>query len=283
MRIARMLQVIAAGARERLWIADAYFVAGPTLNQALMSAACDGVDVRLLLPATNDVPIVATISRSGYRELLEAGVRIFEYGGLMMHAKTSVADGWSSRIGSTNLNVTGLLTDWELDVVVEGASFGAEMEAMFEQDLADSREMLLGGTGRRPRARAQQAMPRPRHRSSPGPPGSGSSGSAPRALATAARASGAAFSGTRAELERYERSAGAALSGGLLAGAVVATRFPRLVAWPLAAAAGLVGPSGLSRVLARPKRARPSTDHPSRRGGDRRRARPRSGRYSSEA
>ena len=57
MRIARMLQLVAAGARERLWIADAYFMAGPTLNQALMSAARDRVDVRVLLPATNDVPL----------------------------------------------------------------------------------------------------------------------------------------------------------------------------------------------------------------------------------
>src|ERR671916_906309 len=110
-------------------------MAGPMLNQALVSAASDGVDVRLLLPATNDVPLVGAISRSGYRQLLEAGVRIFEYGGLMMHAKTSVADGWSSRVGSTNMNITGLLTDWELDVVVEGRAFGAAMDEMFEGDL----------------------------------------------------------------------------------------------------------------------------------------------------
>jgi len=71
-----------------------------------MSAARDGVDVRLLLPATNDLPIVSMVSRAGYRELLESGVRIFEYGGPMMHAKTTVADGWSSRVGSTNMNVT---------------------------------------------------------------------------------------------------------------------------------------------------------------------------------
>ena len=111
MRFFRLLQVIAGGATERLWIADAYFVAGPTLNPTLMSTARDGVDVRLLLPATNDVRVIGVLSRAGYRQLLEAGVRIFEYGGLMMHAKTSVADGWSSRLGSSNLDVSGLLTD----------------------------------------------------------------------------------------------------------------------------------------------------------------------------
>jgi cardiolipin synthase A/B len=255
MRIARLLQLTAAGASERLWIADAYFIAGPTLKQALMSAARDGVDVRLLLPATNDVPLVSTISRAGYRELLESGVRIFEYGGLMMHAKTSVADGWSSRVGSTNLNITGLLTDWELDVVVESERFGAEMERMFEDDLADSREMLLGGSARRPRAEPERHIARARRRSAPGPPGTGSSGSGPRALATAARAGGAALRVGGADLERYERTAGAALSGGLLGAAALGARYPRALAWPLASVAGLVGASGLRRVLRRPARS----------------------------
>jgi len=263
MRIARMLQIVAAGARERLWLADAYFMAGPTLNQALMSAARDGVDVRLLLPATNDVPLVGAVSRAGYRQLLESGVRIFEYGGLMMHAKTGVADGRSSRVGSTNLNVTGLLTDWEIDVVVEGEHFGAQMEDMYEQDLADSREMLLEGTGRRSKARPERHIARPRRRSSSGPPGSGSSGSGPRAIATAARSSSAVFRGSRDDLQRHERTAGAALSGGLLGMAALAARFPRVITWPLAAAGGLVGASGLARILRSHKLAERHVETPS--------------------
>jgi cardiolipin synthase len=249
MRIARMLQLLTTAAIERLWIADAYFMAGPGLNQALMSAARDGVDVRLLLPATSDLPMVSTISRAGYRQLLEAGVRIFEYGGLMMHAKTTVADGWSSRIGSTNLNVTGLLTDWEIDLVVQGRSFGAKMEEMFEEDLADSREIRLGGTARRPRAEPQRHVAPARRRVPIGSGGSGSSGSGSRAFATAARASGAAFHGGREELQRYERTAGITVSSGLLATAFLGARFTRLLAWPLAAASGLVGAAGLLKTL----------------------------------
>ncbi len=249
MRIARMLQLLTAATRERLWIADAYFMAGPDLNQALMSAARDGVDVRLLLPATNDLPLVGTISRAGYRQLLESGVRIFEYGGLMMHAKTTVADGWSSRVGSTNLNVTGLLTDWEIDLVVEGRSFGAKMEEMFEEDLADSREIRLGGTARRPKPEPERRIAPARRRLPVGSGGSGSSGSGSRAIATAARASGAAFRGGREDLQRYERTAGITVSAGLLGTALLGTRFPRLLAWPLAAASGLVGAAGLLRTL----------------------------------
>jgi phosphatidylserine/phosphatidylglycerophosphate/cardiolipin synthase-like enzyme len=90
-RVLRTLEVLLATADRRMWIADAYFLSAPT--QALISAARDGVDVRILLPATNDVRWVGALSRAGYRPLLEAGVRIFEYGGPMMHAKTHVVDG----------------------------------------------------------------------------------------------------------------------------------------------------------------------------------------------
>jgi cardiolipin synthase len=111
-RVLRTLEVLLATADKRMWISDAYFLSAPTLNQALISAARDGVDVRILLPATNDVRWVGALSRAGYRPLLEEGVRIFEYGGPMMHAKTHVVDGKFSRVGSTNLNVSGLLANW---------------------------------------------------------------------------------------------------------------------------------------------------------------------------
>ena len=90
-------------ARQRIWITDAYFVAPRSLSEALGSAARDGVDVRILVPAHNNWPIVGSISRGGYRALLEAGVRIFEWQGPMIHAKTSVVDGVWSTIGSLNV------------------------------------------------------------------------------------------------------------------------------------------------------------------------------------
>lgn len=248
MRIARLLQVLTAGVRDRLWIADAYFLAGPNLNQALMSAARDGVDVRLLLPATNDLPLVGTISRTGYRQLLEAGVSIHEYGGLMMHAKTTVADGWWSRVGSTNLNVTGLLTDWEIDLVVEDPGFGKKMERMFEEDLADAREIRLGGTSRRPRPEPARPMEKAERRTK-----GGSSGSGARAVATAARAGGAALTTGGPMLERHERTVGAAVGGALLGVSLLSARFPRLLAWPLAAAGGLVGAAALFRAVRPPQ------------------------------
>jgi len=247
MRVSRMLQIVSAGARERLWIADAYFLAGPHLYQALMSAARDGVDVRLLLPATNNLPIVSAMSRGSYRQLLEAGVQIFEYGGLMMHAKTSVVDGWSSRIGSTNLNPTGLL-NWEIDLIAEGRSFGAEMEEMFEEDLADSLPVRLDGFGR-PKGEQRRRTPS-KIRSTLGSEGSGS-----RVAATAAR-TGAAMIRGEEELRGYERTVAVTTSAGLLGVTLLGVRFPRSLAWPVAAATGLVGASGLLRSLRRRSPAR---------------------------
>ena len=81
MRMLGVLQLALASARSRLWIADAYFLAIPSLRETLIVAARAGVDVRILLPATNDLPVVGALSRAGYRPFLDAGVRIWEYAG----------------------------------------------------------------------------------------------------------------------------------------------------------------------------------------------------------
>ena len=101
----RVDQLVAALARDRLWLTDAYFAGTTTYVQALKAAAKDGVDVRLLLPNGTDIPILRPLSRAGYRPLLEAGVRVFEWNGTMLHAKTAVADGRWARVGSTMLNI----------------------------------------------------------------------------------------------------------------------------------------------------------------------------------
>jgi cardiolipin synthase A/B len=93
MRTLRMLELLTAGVEKRLWVTDAYFLSMPILTQSLMATARDGVDVRVMVPATNDIAWIGRASRAGYQQFLEAGVRIFEYGGPMIHAKTVVADG----------------------------------------------------------------------------------------------------------------------------------------------------------------------------------------------
>ncbi len=139
----RLDQLIAASARETLWLTDAYFAGTTPYVQALRTAAMDDVDVRLLVPRATDIPVVRAISRAGYRPLLEAGVRIFEWNGTMLHAKTAVADGKWARVGSTNLNLSSWIGNWELDVVVEDKRFAEGMEELYLQDLENATEVVL--------------------------------------------------------------------------------------------------------------------------------------------
>src|SRR5262245_5882619 len=139
----RLDQVIAAAARETLWLTDAYFAGTTPYIQALSAASRDGVDVRLLVPQATDIPVMRALSRSTYRPLLESGVRVYEWNGPMIHAKTAVADGRWARIGSTNLNPASWVNNWELDVVIEDPRIGEEMEQMFLEDLENATEMVL--------------------------------------------------------------------------------------------------------------------------------------------
>jgi cardiolipin synthase len=99
--------------------------------QALCAASLDGVDVRLLVPSSSDILFISPLSRASYRPLLEAGVRVFEWNGSMIHAKTAVADGRWARVGSSNLNLASWISNYELDIAVENTEFAESMEAMY--------------------------------------------------------------------------------------------------------------------------------------------------------
>lgn len=143
LRISRALQIQAISARRSIWIATAYFTPSPSDVEALNGAARDGVDVRILLPSRNDHPWVSLLARRYYRRLLTNGVRIWEWQGEMMHAKSSVVDGRWVRVGSTDFNPLGVAINYELDAVIEDAKLGKEAERMFLADLDDSREVTL--------------------------------------------------------------------------------------------------------------------------------------------
>ncbi len=140
-RAYRVIELLAAGSVERLWITDAYLVAPPRLFQALRDSARDGVDVRLLVPGSSDLPLIRNLSRIGYRDLLRSGVRIYEWDGPMLHAKTIVCDDRWVRIGSSNLNPSSLFGNYELDVLIEDTPLAETMEAQFRRDVARSREV----------------------------------------------------------------------------------------------------------------------------------------------
>lgn len=223
----RLDQLIAAMARRTLWLTDAYFVGIAPYVQALRAAAMDGVDVRLLVPGASDLPVISPLSRAGYRPLLEAGIRVFEWNGPMLHAKTAVADGRWARVGSSNLNLSSWISNYELDIAVEDERFAAAMEVMYEDDLANATEIVLSS-----RNRVQLTAPR-RHRRSRG-------GSASRAAAGALRLSntvGAAITSRRV-LGPAEAGTMTGFAVALLAFAALAVLWPWLITIPLALLAG---------------------------------------------
>ena len=160
MRASRATDLLLAGAAEKVWLTDAYLVAPRAIYQAMIDAARGGLDIRLLVPGTSDLTNLQNLTRVGYRDLLASGVRIFEWRGPMLHAKTMVVDGRWSRIGSTNLNFSSLLANYELDVLVDDAELGQAMEAQFRRDLDRSVEIGLGEPkGRRSRRKLAKVSP----------------------------------------------------------------------------------------------------------------------------
>lgn len=222
----RLDHLVSALARKRLWLTDAYFAGTAAYVQALMAAARDGVDVRLLVPNGTDIPLLRPVTRVGYRPLLEAGVRLFEWNGTMLHAKSAVADGHWARVGSTNLNIASWLGNYELDAVVEDELFARAMEETYLRDLENSTEVVLERRKVRPRGG--------RRRRRPVMTSGGGSGS--RAAAGAVRIGntlGAAFTNRRV-LEPVEARLLAGSGAILLALAVLLAFFPRVLTYPLA-------------------------------------------------
>jgi cardiolipin synthase len=253
--VLRLDQLVAAGARERLWLTDAYFVGVTPYVHALCGAARDGVDVRLLVPGASDVPIVSRLSRAGYRSLLEARVRVFEWNGTMLHAKTAIADDRWARVGSTNLNFASFLANYELDVAIEDEAIVDEMARMYEADLACATEIVLGRRFRVSRMRPAVAEPRAARAKRAL---SGSAGRAAAGALSVGAAVGAALTNRRV-LGPAEASLLATVGVILAVVAAAGVVWPPVLAWPLAAIAAWVAVVMLLRArrLRRERRRRP--------------------------
>ncbi len=139
----RLDLMIAAAAQDYLWLTDAYFLGTSAYIQALRAAARDGVDVRLLVPHGSDIQWIANLSRTSYRSLLEAGVRVFEWNGTMIHAKTAVCDGLWHAWGLPISIFQAGSANWELDVVIEDERIAEQISEMFLEDLANATEIVL--------------------------------------------------------------------------------------------------------------------------------------------
>lgn len=221
----RLDELVAALARKRLWLTDAYYAGTTSYVQAIGAAAKSGVDVRLLVPGATDISLLKPLSRAGYRPLLEAGVRVFEWNGRMLHAKTAVADGNWARVGSTNLNVASWFGNCELDAVIEDEGFGREMEEMYLEDLANATEIVLDAK-HKVRAPGETAHSHPMTTS-----GGGSAGRMAAGALRVGSAVGAALTNRRI-FEPVEARIMTGIGALLIAFAVLLIFFPGVLVYP---------------------------------------------------
>lgn len=225
--IFRLDLAVASAAHRTLWLTDAYYAGTSSYVQALRAAAQDGVDVRLLVPGRgSDIGVVQAISRAGYRSLLEAGVRVFEWNGPMIHAKTAVADGRWARVGSTNLNIASWLGNWELDLVIEDQRFAKAMEEQYEADLKSATEIKL--------QRANRVLPVDGQKARRQRGGGGSAGRAAMGAIRMGHLLGAVIT-SRGVLGAAEAQLMARTGLLLVVLGPLGIFLPQLFAWPLAA------------------------------------------------
>jgi cardiolipin synthase A/B len=147
----RFMALSIASARRTYYAANSYFVPDDDFRRLLIAAAKRGVDVRILTAGDQtDVKTTMYAGRYRYRELLESGIRIYEYQPTMMHAKTFVVDGFWSTVGSLNYDNRSIAFNNETNLVVLDSAFGAAMDAEFLKDLEFATEITLEAHRRRP-------------------------------------------------------------------------------------------------------------------------------------
>jgi cardiolipin synthase len=137
----QFLGALISQAQRTLIVSTPYFVPDYSLVSILCATAYRGVEVTMIFPKNNDSLVVAATSRSYYWQLLEAGVRIYEYKLGLLHAKTLTVDGEISLIGSTNLDLRSFDLNYENNVIMSDTALTADIMARQYQYIADSVEV----------------------------------------------------------------------------------------------------------------------------------------------
>ena len=147
-------------ARTSLHLTSAYFAPRPAFSKALTDAAQRGVDVRVLVPGRHtDKEFVRQAGRATYEELLEGGVKIFEFAPTMIHAKTLTIDGVWSSVGSVNFDNRSFQLQDEVTLCISSREFGGLLDEQFERDLDRSDQIdLERWNGRVAGAKAKEAL-----------------------------------------------------------------------------------------------------------------------------
>lgn len=123
-------------ARKRVWLITPYFVPGEAAMMALTSAALGGLDVRLIVPRMSDSRLVTLAARSYYDDLLNAGVKIYEYGPRMLHTKALLVDDTSTIVGSANFDHRSFRLNFEVSVLFQDRELNERISTLIESEFA---------------------------------------------------------------------------------------------------------------------------------------------------
>ncbi|MFZ2197277.1 MAG: phospholipase D-like domain-containing protein, partial [Thermodesulfovibrionales bacterium] len=137
-------------ARKSIYLTTAYFTPSRRLLQILENAVKRGVEVKLLLPGKSDISAAHYAGRAFFSRLLRAGIKIYNYQGEILHAKTFVFDEMWSIIGSANLDFQSMRRNDEGNVGIIDSQFGTQMVNIFNEDLKNSSEISLTDWLQRP-------------------------------------------------------------------------------------------------------------------------------------
>lgn len=136
------LQQLLEKSQRRIWITNAYFNPTGKILKILKRKAEQGLSVQIIVPSRSDIIFFPTLTRSFYSDLLQARIRVFEYGRRLLHSKTMLIDN-HLLVGSTNLNYRSLFHDLELDALLDDPEIVAQMQRRFNSDIEQSLEITL--------------------------------------------------------------------------------------------------------------------------------------------
>jgi cardiolipin synthase len=129
------------GADKRVWLATPYFVPSRAALFALEGAGMRGLDVRIIIPKQSDSKLVTAAARSYFDKLLQAGVRVYEYGPRMLHSKALLIDEDEAIIGTSNFDTRSFSLNFEIVMLFRDAGVGADLARSLEEDMAGSVEV----------------------------------------------------------------------------------------------------------------------------------------------
>ena len=148
-----MFESLMYAARRELVISTPYYVPSESLQDSLCSTAYRGIDTTIIFPARNDSWVVAAASRSYYAELLQAGVKVYEYIGGLLHAKTLTVDGQLTLIGSANMDRRSFELNYENNILCYDSQLTSAIRQRQQQYIAASRRVATEHVADWPKAR----------------------------------------------------------------------------------------------------------------------------------